>query len=230
MTFFKNGEKITEEQFIDVVETNNCKYVIEGFLCINNDTLPYLIHASGVGFYNTEKRTGKFQCFKNQMSEIPFVTYERTKTEVNVLSYMKNNFDFSLWEIWKQDDPEWDTDHEEQYDSYKRWNEELYVHGIYKAFNLCEKSTMPEVSYMYNMDHNCNLSGFLIKDRKISSFQMNGGGVISFYPSYMDGNNNEIVYTGSPDEEAHVVYGCFEPECMQYFTNYLFWPDDCEEE
>lgn len=205
--FFKTGSIVSNSDALKSLSENNFKYNIMGEITINQDTLCYVIHASGIGvIFESPLKLSKNKApvyYKNNI-DIPKDIYTKEKSVINILCYERKKIDLSTWDKLKEEDPSvYDN---ELYNSYLRWNHQS-VSDMYKAFSLLKKTTMETIRYDYNVNSGCFANGFLIKNNTIYEFWMNGGGVFELFP-----NGNRSLTE---------VYGCFTPECKKYFISIL---------
>ncbi|WP_165024402.1 hypothetical protein [Dysgonomonas sp. ZJ279] len=218
--FFDTGEKITDEDAINIIEKQSYKYFIIGELLLNNDTIPYTILPSGVGFYDIAKLTDNKSIsmlvyFKNEKI-INQENHIKIRSDINIISYKKREFDFALWELWRKEDSDSIYSYDSQeYKAYKRWNEKLYTDAIYKAFNLCkEVASYEKIDYLHNVGLHCGLDGYLIKNERIYYFRMDSGGIFELFLT-----NQYVLY-------RRKIYGCFISEGLNYFVDYLHNSED----
>jgi len=205
--FFETGDTVSESEAITILNKNCKRCYIIGDL-VKEDTVFYVIHASGIGFHQKSKSNQNLVYYKNTI-QIPPTLYKKIDSNINIIAYQKFCIDSFIWKGWKNNDPEMYADNSTIAQSYTRWKK-LNVKGIYRAFNLSRKIIhCEELDVQYDFDHNNYLYGFLIKQNKMYRFEMNGGGVFILYP------------LGSDLFEKEEIYGCFQPECQNYFTTIL---------
>lgn len=212
--FFETGDTISIDEASEILSNSaSLIYYVMGDISIGTDTLCYAIHASGVGIiYESFKQlsTGRNLLFYKNRIKIPQETYKIKESEIKILCCEKDSFDFSIWEEWKKENPDLYVDNNDEYNAYMRWNK-MSAYGICEAFNLSRITTREEIRYDYYLSQ-CIICGFFIKDKMIYTFWMNGGGAFHLFPKGIRG--------------LEEVYGCFEPECREYFITTLERIDD----
>lgn len=208
--FFETGDTISMNEAVKILSSNDAfTHNIMGNISIGQDTLCYMIHASGVGiiYESLQKLSkGKKVLFYKNDIDIPKETYKNKNKKIKILCYQKSNFDFSIWEEWRKENPDTYIDGNDEYNAYTRWNK-MNVYGIYDAFNISTITTREEIRYDYYINPYCTITGLLIKDNLINMFWMNGGGAFNLFPNFNRGIGE--------------VYGCFKPECLKYFISCL---------
>lgn len=211
--YFETAEILPEKTALERLKTYNHQFSVSGKMVNQEDTLSYYILGDGTGITYEYRRliSEKEQkvTFYHNSINLPSDKYKKIKSPLNILYFEKSKFDFALWEEWKKSDTDnIYVDNNEQYKAYKRWNEKLDVNGICKAFTLMEILYSEGVlNVALSVDHNCRLFGLAIMNGKLHTLFMDGGGA--------------IYLTSVKDDHDELIYGCYKPECLKYFTNKL---------
>jgi hypothetical protein len=211
--YFETADTISEKEALKQLKVYNNQYSICGEMIHKGDTLNYYILGDGIGIayeyrHLISKKERKIAFYRNTIN-LPSDKYKKIKSKINILHFEKSKFDFTLWEEWKKNDTDnVYVDNNEQYKAYKQWNEKLDANGICRAFTLMELLYSEGVlNVALSVDHNCRLFGLAIMNDKLYALFMDGGGA--------------IYLTTVKNDHDKLVYGCYKPECLKFFTNRL---------
>ncbi len=223
--YFETADTIPADMALSRLQSYNKRYSIRGELLKDGYTLSYVILGNGIGltypYSRSETERQQTTIFYEGRIGLPSDTYETMKSNLNILCFEKNRFDFSIWEEWKQSDTDgYIIDNNELYKAYKRWNEELDANEIYRAFLSMER--VPARNYLnvsWNVDHFCSVYGLAIYKARLYTLYMNGGGVIFLIPTLCRWG-----WLAHGDDE--LIWGCYKPECEKHFIQRLSSNED----
>jgi len=211
--YFETAETISEKIVLEILRTYNNQYSVGGEMVDKGDTLSYYILGDGTAITIEYRRLimhkeRKIAFYRNTIN-LPPDKYNKVKSKINILCFDKSKFDFALWEEWKKDYPDIIVDNNAEYEAYKRWNEKLDANGICKAFTLMKSlDSKGDLNVSLSVDPNCNLFGLAIMNNQLFTLYMDGGGA--------------MYLTSARNDNDELIYGCYKPECLLYFTNRLY--------